>query len=648
MSRFYDLISDDRPHLFDGAMGTELYGRGVFINRCYDELNVSNPELVAQIHREYVTAGCEILETNTFGANRVKLSSFGLDDRVEEINRRGAEVARRAAGADVLVAGAIGPLGIRVEPFGPTSLEEARSHFREQAAALAAGGADLIVLETFSSVSEIEQGILGVKEACALPIVAQLTVEENLSTAYGTEPEVFVPRVEAAGADVIGLNCSVGPHTMLEAVERILPLTRLKVSIQPNAGIPRQVSERKIYMASPEYMAKYTQRFLALGVKFVGGCCGTSPEHIRRMAEVVYRASPAATGRPRPRIEVRATKPLPDVKAVPLSDRSRWGHKLAEGQLVTSVELMPPRGVNPEQTLRAARRLRDAGVDAVDVLDGARGQMHMSPLATALLIEQAIGIETVVHYTCRDRNLLGMVSDLMGAHASGLRNLLLITGDPPTTGPYRDATAVFDIDSIGLTNLVRHLNEGRDPGGNPVGDVTSFVIGVAVNPAAVDRENELRRFYWKASAGAEFAVTQPVFDADGLLAFIDELKRRDIWIPIVASLWPLVSLGNAEFLANEVPGIRVPESVIQRMRRAEGRSEEHAVAEGVAIAREMRDRIADAIQGIQVSAPFGRVPLALAVMEGIHGIDPAAAAAHEDEEVIAFKSPWDALRVPTS
>lgn len=651
MSRFYELIEDDRPHLWDGAMGTELYARGVFINRCYDEVNLSNPDLVIAIHREYARAGAEIVETNTFGANRVKLSSFGLEARLDEINRRGAELAREAVGPDVLVAGAIGPLGIRVEPFGPTALDEARAHFREQAQALAAGGVDLIVLETFADVNEIEQAVLGVRDGCDLPIVAQMTVGEGLTTAYGTEPEVFVPRLEAVGADVIGLNCSVGPHAMLEAVERMLPLAKRRLSIQPNAGLPREVGGRKIYMASPEYMARYAQRFLRLGVKFVGGCCGTTPEHIRAMAGVIYQAAPAA-----PRVRSRnARVPVrvpeasaPDVTVVPLAERSRWGRKLAAGELVTSVELLPPRGVNAAKALGAVRRLKAAGVDAVNVLDGPRAQMRMSALATAVLIEQTVGLEAVAHYTCRDRNLLGMMSDLLGAHATGIRNLLLVTGDPPKMGPYPDATAVFDIDSIGLTNLVRHLNHGRDPGGNPIGESTSFVIGVAVNPGAPDLGQELHRFYWKVDAGAEFAATQPVFDPDGFLAFIEELKRRRIWIPIVASVWPLGSARAAEFLANEVPGIRIPESLVERMRRAEERGEEAALAEGVAIVREVCDAIRPAVQGILVSGVSGRPELALRVLDGIGAVDAAAAVASHAEgevaELAGFQPPSAAAR----
>lgn len=637
MSRFLDLIDDDRPHLWDGGMGTELYARGVFINQCYDELNLTRPELVAEIHRAYALAGAQILETNTFGANRLKLEPFGLAEQVADINRAAVQIARRAGGADVLVAGAIGPLGVRIEPFGPTALEEARAFFREQAEALAEAGSDVILLETFSSDDEMVQAILGVKEACDLPVVAQMTIGEDLHTAYGTSPEHFLPRLEEAGADVLGFNCSVGPHAMLAAVERVLPLTALRLSIQPNAGQPRAYGGRTMYMASPEYMATYAQRLSLKGVKFLGGCCGTTPDHIARIADAVRSVSPGTA-----RIKVRApAEKERQVDIVPLALRSDFGRKIAAGEIVTSVEIVPPRGVDPEKMLRGVRLLKAAGVDAVNVPDGPRAQMRMGVMATSVLIEQRVGIEAVVHYACRDRNLLGMLSDLLGAQAIGLRNLLLITGDPPKMGPYPEATAVFDIDSIGLTNLVSALNRGVDPGGNAIGAPTSFVIGVGVNPGAIDLEVELQRFYWKVEAGAEFAITQPVFDVDQLARFLRELDQRGLRIPIVAGIWPLVSLRNAEFLANEVPGIDVPPRIIERMRKAQEVSKEHAVQEGISVAREVWAEIGSELQGIQVSAPFGRVPLALEVFADVPTIRPAPGL-EDDAPLSGFRPPSEA------
>ncbi|HEY8485344.1 MAG TPA: bifunctional homocysteine S-methyltransferase/methylenetetrahydrofolate reductase [Longimicrobiales bacterium] len=613
---FLDLLNDERPHVFDGAMGTMLYAKGVFINRCYDELNLRDPELVQEVHRAYVRAGAELLETNTFGANRAKLSQYGLEEQVRAINARAAELARAVARGRALVGGAIGPLGLRIEPYGPTSREEARAIFREQAEGLLEGGVDFFILETFSDLEEIHQALLAVREVSSLPVVAQVTVQEDGATAYGTSPEMCAVRLEEWGADVVGINCSVGPHGVLEAIEKMAAVTRRKLSAQPNAGFPREVEGRKMYMASPEYMATYAQRLIRAGAKFVGGCCGTTPEHIKRIVDAVRAVAPGRT-------QIRVELPEPSVEAVepvPLAERSNWGRKLAAGEFVTTVEIVPPKGIDPSRMLAGVRLLERAGVDAVNVPDGPRAQMRMGAVATAVLVEQVVGIEAVLHYCCRDRNLLGMLSDLLGAHALGIRNLLLITGDPPKMGPYPEATAVFDIDSIGLTNLVSRLNRGLDPGGNPIGSATSFTIGVGANPGAVDLEHELRRFFWKVEAGAEFAITQPVFDPDQLLGFIEELRKRGIWIPIVAGIWPLVSVRNAEFLANEVPGVVVPPAVVERMRRASERGKDFALEEGIAIAREMLERVRPYVQGIQVSAPFGKVALALRVFEGIEGI----------------------------
>ncbi|HEU4456226.1 MAG TPA: bifunctional homocysteine S-methyltransferase/methylenetetrahydrofolate reductase [Longimicrobium sp.] len=620
MPDFRELLDDGRPHLFDGAMGTMLYSKGVYINRCYDELNVSQPDLVRDVHRAYAKAGAEILETNSYGANRPKLARHGLEDRVSEINEAAARVARQAAGDRVCVAGAIGPLGLRIEPYGPTSTAEARGFFREQAAALAAGGADLFVLETFADLEEIRQAILGARDAAPdLPIVAQMVIREDGRTLYGTDAAMIAERLAEWGAEVVGLNCSVGPSAMLNAAERMLGATDRPLSMQPNAGLPRDVDGRTIYMASPEYMGEYTARLLRRGVRFVGGCCGTTPEHTARMSAALRMLAPARAAR----IEVTAPEPdAPVVEPIPLAARSEWGAKLARGEFLTTVEIVPPRGINPDAMLEGVRLLKAAGVDGVNVPDGPRAQSRMGALATALLIQQRVGIEPVIHYCCRDRNLLGMLSDLLGAQALGLRNFLFITGDPPKMGPYPDATAVFDIDAIGLTNLAARLNRGLDPGGNVLGEPTSFVIGVGVNPGAEDFEHEMRRFYWKVDAGAEYAITQPVFDLRQLERFVRHIDREGLKIPIVAGIWPLVSARNAEFLANEVPGVVVPEEVMARMRRASAEGKEQGTEEGTRIAREMLADARGMIQGVQVSAPFGRVPLALKVFEAIPGWAP--------------------------
>jgi methionine synthase I (cobalamin-dependent)/5,10-methylenetetrahydrofolate reductase len=625
------LTAPDDVVLFDGAMGTMLYARGVFINQCYDELCLRTPDLVREVHVTYVKAGAEALETNTFGASRPKLSQYGLEEQVRAINVAGARLAREAAREagredEIIVCGAVGPLGLRIEPFGPTAREEAREFFREQMAALVEGGVDAFVLETFGDLVEMEQAIAAARIAGpALPVIAMMTIGEDGRTPYGATAEDVARALDQYGADVVGLNCSVGPQTILEAVERMVPVTRKKVVAMPNAGLPRDVNGRRMYMASAEYFGTYARHLVQAGARVIGGCCGTTPEHIHAMLEgirpLVPRRREAGSGnrdagQHPSRIDTRHPTPASlGVQPAPLAERSKFGAKIAGGRFVTSVEIVPPRGVDAGRLLRDAATLKESGVDAINVPDGPRAQSRMGAIATSLLIEQKVGIEAVTHYCCRDRNLLGMLSDLLGASALGLRNLLLITGDPPKMGPYPEATAVFDIDAIGLTNLVANLNRGLDPGQNAIGEPTRFVIGVGVNPAAIDPGHELKRFEYKVQAGAEYAITQPVFDVvqlDKFLATIDHTR-----IPIIAGIWPLVSARNAEFLANEVPGVTVPDEIIQRMRRANERSKEHAVAEGIAIAREMLTHVRERVQGVQVSAPFGKVELALNVFEGL-------------------------------
>ncbi len=617
------LLDPESVVVFDGAMGTMLYARGVFINQCYDELNTRAPDLVRAVHAEYAAAGAEVLETNTFGANRVKLTQYGLEAHTGDFNRAAAKLARDVAGDSCLVAGAVGPLGVRLEPYGPTSNEEARAAFAEQMAALKEGGADLFIIETFGDLEEIGQAVRAARDVDPLmPVVAQMTIGIDGRTPFGASAEDVAGWLEGLGADVIGLNCSVGPQGILEGIERMVHVTRRKLSAQPNAGMPRDVGGRAMYMASPEYMATYARHLVQAGAKIVGGCCGTTPEHIHAMAEGVRPLAPrlgrhkphvvsAESGSAESRVTSHESRESRAVEPVPFATRSKWAAKIAAKQFVTSVEIVPPRGVNADKMLADVGRLRDAGVDAVNVPDGPRAQSRMGALMTSLLIEQQVGIETVTHYCCRDRNLLGMLSDLLGAAAVGLRNILLITGDPPKMGPYPDATAVFDIDAIGLTNLVNNLNHGLDPGGNPIGEPTRYAIGVGCNPAALDPAVELKRFMYKVEAGAEFAVTQPVFDVAQLERFLREIDA--VRIPVVAGIWPLVSARNAEFLANEVPGVVVPESILQRMRKANDKSREHAVAEGIAIASEMLTQVRGSVNGVQVSAPFGKVELALQV-----------------------------------
>ncbi len=613
-TKFLDLLDSRKLLLFDGGMGTLLYSHGVFINRCFDELNLTAPDLVFDCHAQYVKAGADVIETNTFGANRVKLAAHGLEDRLDEINRRGVELARKAAGDTVLVAGAIGPLGIKIEPWGPTSTEEARELFAEQAKALAQAGVDLIILETFGDLNEIHQALAAARSVCDLPVIAQMTLQEDGNSLYGTAPETFAARLEAWGASVVGVNCSVGPEVALQSVERIVPSTHLPVSVQPNAGVPRAIEGRNLYLASPEYFEEYAKRFVLAGARIVGGCCGTTPEHTRAMRKALYALAPESRPKDTRGIVAKVNGTTPVVQEKPLPERSGLARKIASGQFVTSIELVPPRGHQVGKVIERARRARQAGVDVINIPDGPRASARMSSLALAVLIEREAGIESLLHYTCRDRNLLGMQSDMLGAHALGLRNLLIITGDPPKMGDYPDATAVFDVDSIGLTNMVTRLNRGLDLGGNSIGDPTEFVVGVGVNPGAVNLDFELNRFYWKVDAGAHFAITQPVFDVAVLESFLDTLAKRNIRIPVLAGIWPLVSLRNAEFMNNEVPGASVPEPILRRMAEAQQVSGEQARKVGVQIAAETLERVRPMVVGVQVSPPMGRLELALEVL----------------------------------
>jgi methionine synthase / methylenetetrahydrofolate reductase(NADPH) len=617
MENFRDLLERDAIHVFDGAMGTMLYAKGVYINRSYDELNLTNPDLVREVHEEYVRAGADIIETNTFGATAHHLKQYGLEGSLRLINVAAARLAREAACERCHVAGAIGPLGLRIEPYGPTSFEEAKDLFKEQVAALLEGGVDLFVLETFSDISEMRQALRAVRELCDLPVISQMTILPDGNTSFGTTPEVFTARLDEWGADVIGLNCGVGPAILLTAVEKMRTVTNKKLSVQPNAGLPRDVQGRQFYMCSPEYMAKFAKRLIQAGAKFIGGCCGTTPAHIKLISDAVRAASPR-----KQRVVVRESASArieeltpADIKVVPAEERSNWSRKITNGEFVTTVEVLPPKGCDAKKTLEQIKLLKQAGVDGVNIPDGPRAQTRMSAQATALLVEREIGMESVLHYCCRDRNLLGMMSDLLGAAALGLRNLLLITGDPPKMGPYPDATAVFDIDSIGLTNMVNKLNHGLDLGNNPIGQPTAFCIGVGVNPGAINIEEEIKRFEYKVEAGAQYAITQPVFDTEQLREFLKRIEH--VRIPIVAGIWPLVSYRNAEFLHNEVPGVRVTSSIMERMRVASDKSKEAGRDEGLKIARESLIEVRDLIQGVQVSAPFNNVRYALEVFEAL-------------------------------
>ena len=602
----------DFPVLCDGAMGTLLYAKGIFINRSYDELNLSQPDLIRGIHHEYLQAGAEIIETNTFGANSFRLGRHSLADKVRDVNKVGARLAHEAAKSfDVWVAGSVGPLGTRIEPLGKTSFQEARAAFREQIEALVEGGVDLLILETFGYMEEIHQAMLAARDVSAtIPIVAQVTIDEDGNCLDGSDPETFVPKLVEWGADVIGCNCSVGPVAMLDAMERVRAATSLPLAAQPNAGIPRSVDGRNIYLCSPEYMASYARKFVAAGVRLVGGCCGTTPEHIRVMKSALRVGE--ARGKTASAHVTSGTATPAASPALPLEVRSPLGAKLSRGEFVTMVEIVPPKGIDVRKEVEGARFLKSVGVDAVNIPDSPRASARMSNQALSLLIQREVGIDAILHYTCRDRNVLCIQSDLLGAAAVGIRNLICITGDPPKMGNYPDATAVFDVDAIGLVNIVHNLNRGLDLGGNPIGTGTGFVIGVGANPGLTDLDEEIRRFEYKVEAGAEYAVTQPVFDLRLLENFLRRIEHCRI--PVVAGIWPLVSVRNAEFMKNELR-VSVPDAILERMARAQ--TPEAARAEGVAIAREMLIAARQTVQGAQISAPMGRYSSAVDVLEAL-------------------------------
>jgi methionine synthase I (cobalamin-dependent)/5,10-methylenetetrahydrofolate reductase len=602
----------------DGAMGTMLYSKGVFINRCYDELNLSAPQMVREIHEAYVKCGAEIIETNTFGATRPRLSGFGLIEKLRDINMAGVRLAREAARAvaaggkdEAFVAGAIGPLGIRIEPLGSTSFADARAAFREQAEALHQAGVDLFVLETFYDIHELREAIQAVREVAGdeIVIVAQVTIDDD-GKMRGMDVETYSQHLDEMPCDVVGINCSVGPKTTLETIERMIAHTKKPVSAMPNAGLPVRVEGRQMYMATPEYFSQYTRRFLWAGVKIVGGCCGTTPEHIKEIRSEVRSLQPA-----RKTLSITVEEPQAKPKAlpkVPVAQKSKLGEKIAAGKFVSFVEILPPRGVDASKEIEGARMCAKAGIDCINVPDGPRASARLSAQVTCQKMQAEADIETVLHFACRDRNILGIQSELLGAHTVGVRNLICITGDPPRMGTYPDATAVFDVDAIGLCNIVTNLNHGLDIGGNPMGSQTALLLGVGANPGALNLDEEVRRFEWKVQAGAEYVVTQPVFDLDLLEAFMKRVEGFKI--PFIAGIWPLTSYRNAEFMVNELR-VPVPEAFMERMRVCD--NADKARAEGVKIAQEMVVRCGPLVQGVQLSAPFGRYQMAIEVAEAI-------------------------------
>ena len=597
---------DKRVLVCDGAMGTELYARGIPFSRSFDGLNLTQPQSVKEVHLSYLKAGADIIETNTFGANRFRLAKFDLAGQVRDINLAGARLAREVAGDDFYVAGSVGPLGLRLEPLGPTSIDEAREAFHEQIAALVEGGVDLVMVETMIDPNEAHAALLAARDAGSLPVVVQMTIQEDGTTVTGSEVEDFTRDLDQWGADVIGLNCSTGPAAMLEAFDRMATVTTRRLSAQPNAGLPSTVQGRSIYLCSPEYMANYARRFIDSGTRLIGGCCGTTPAHIQAIKAAVRSLRPPVA---RTSVEVRPGPARKQMEPVPVAARSGLGARLARNEFALLAEIVPPKGCDVTKELDGASYLAEQHLDAVVVPDGSGSTARLSAQTLAVLLAQKTGIEPLLFYSCRDRSLLRIQSDLLGAHALGLRNILAINGDPSPVAISTGSSAIFDVDSIGLVNVLANLNRGLDVGGNPLGSQTSFLIGVGANPFAPEPDEQFRRFEYKVQAGADFALTQPVFDIARLAAFLDRIQHRRI--PVLATITPLTSFRNAEFMNNEVPGIVIPSAILERMRAAD--TGDQARAEGVKIAQEVLLQARSLVQGAVISAPFGRYAMAVEV-----------------------------------
>ncbi len=596
------------PLIFDGAMGTVIYEKGVFLNTCYDELNLTNPDLIKSIHQDYVTAGADVILTNTFGANRIKLEKYGLANKVREINIAGAKLAKSIS-EEVYVLGSIGSNLSSGEILTPENIEQVKDSYREQISALVEAKIDGIIFETFFDIEELLLASSIAKEF-DIPVIASMTLTKEMETPKGLSIVTALKKLDKSqSVDILGLNCSIGPHAMLSAVEKVIGSISKPLVVQPNAGHPQKRDGRMIYLSTPEYFTSYCKNYINMGVMGVGGCCGTNPEHIKEMARTIKALTGVKKHVEISKIEVQNT----NITVTPTIEKSNFAKKLfSKTEKAISIEITPPRSVDLTPMLEKVQKCKDVGVDAINIPDGPRASARISPMVAGVMIEQKIGIEVILHYCCRDRNLIGMQSDILGGYAAGIKNYLVITGDPPKLGNYPQATAVFDVDAVGLTKVIHNLNHGEDIAGNEINPPTSILIGVGANPCAVNLKKEIKHFYNKIDAGAEYVMTQPVFDADTLLRFID-ITSKYKQIPVVAGIWPLVSLKNALFLKNEVPGVEIPDRIIERMEKAN--TKEDALKIGIEIAHEIKQKIDSSVQGYQISAPFGKVDLAINIIK---------------------------------
>lgn len=596
------------PLIFDGAMGTVIYEKGVFLNTCYDELNLTNPDLIKSIHQDYVDAGADVILTNTFGANRIKLEKYGLANKVREINIAGAKLAKSIS-EEVYVLGSIGSNLSSGEILTPENIEQVKDSYREQISALVEAKIDGIIFETFFDIEELLLASSIAKEF-DIPVIASMTLTKEMETPKGLSIVTALKKLDKSqSVDILGLNCSIGPHAMLSAVEKVIGSISKPLVVQPNAGHPQKRDGRMIYLSTPEYFTSYCKNYINMGVMGVGGCCGTNPEHIKEMARTIKALTGVKKHVEISKIEVQNT----NIVVTPTIEKSNFAKKLfSKTEKAISIEITPPRSVDLTPMLEKVQKCKDVGVDAINIPDGPRASARISPMVAGVMIEQKIGIEVILHYCCRDRNLIGMQSDILGGYAAGIKNYLVITGDPPKLGNYPQATAVFDVDAVGLTKVIHNLNHGEDIAGNEINPPTSILIGVGANPCAVNLKKEIKHFYNKIDAGAEYVMTQPVFDADTLLRFID-ITSKYKQIPVVAGIWPLVSLKNALFLKNEVPGVEIPDRIIERMEKAN--TKEDALKIGIEIAHEIKQKIDSSVQGYQISAPFGKVDLAINIIK---------------------------------
>lgn len=597
----------DTPLIFDGAMGTVIYEKGIFLNACYDELNLTNPDLIKSIHQSYVDAGADVILTNTFGANRIKLEKYGLADKVKEINIAGVKLARSTS-EDVYVLASIGSNLSSGEILTSENLERIKASYKEQISILVDAGVDGIIFETFFDVEELLLAS-SIAEEFDIPVIASMTLTKEMETPRGLSIVTALKKLDKSqSVDILGLNCSIGPHAMLSAVEKVIGSISKPLVVQPNAGHPQKRDGRMIYLSTPEYFTSYCKNYINLGVMGVGGCCGTNVEHIKEMARTIKALTGVKKHVEISKIEVQNT----NIVVTPTIEKSNFAKKLfSKTEKAISIEITPPRSVDLTPMLEKVQKCKDVGVDAINIPDGPRASARISPMVAGVMIEQKIGIEVILHYCCRDRNLIGMQSDILGGYAAGIKNYLVITGDPPKLGNYPQATAVFDVDAVGLTKVIHNLNRGEDIAGNEINPPTSILIGVGANPCAINLENEIKHFYNKIDAGAEYVMTQPVFDSDTLLRFID-ITSKYKQIPVVAGIWPLVSLKNALFLKNEVPGVEIPDRIIERMEKAN--TKEDALKIGIEIAHEIKQKIDSSVQGYQISAPFGKVDLAINII----------------------------------